>query len=795
MFASGHVLSGKFALEHPLAHGGMGSVWAGRHLALDTPVAIKFFAEALASSDAARLRFEREARAAARLRSPHVVQIIDFGLEAGAPYIVLELLDGEDLRARLDRVGLLSLRETAAIVSQVAQGLSLAHDAGLVHLDMKPSNVFLARIGEEEVVKLLEFGVARRLDPRVAGDTSVYMSPEQARGDSFDQRSDQWSLAVVAFEALTGARPFAGGDVIARICAGTLPVASDYAPDLPAAIDAFFSRALSRDPDGRFSTVRELADALARIAHDSGADVVRLPPSPASSGRPRPPATLGGGERFGRYMLYDEIGAGGMASVHIGRLLGPAGFGRTVAIKRMRGELVRDPELLAMFLDEARLAARIQHRNVVQVLDVVPAGHEVLLAMEYVKGDSLARLLRSRSAVPEAVVLALASDMLHGLHAAHEATAETGEHLSIVHRDVSPQNILVGADGVARVTDFGIAKAAVRVHSTRDGHLKGKLGYMAPEQVRRGRLDRRTDVFAASVVIWEMLTGERLFAGDNPGAILHQILHDAVPPPTSKVPSVSPAVSAIVMKGLERSPDARFATALEMATALEALGPARAADVASWVEATIGGVLRERAARVQAIESASVAAADAVGDDTDALSAAVAVPRPGPRAADVPTSPIPPHAAPQAESGSRAALGDLASVREIDATTRSTLAAEHARRSRRRSVIVVCGAVAAGAAVFLVWPHGGGIANQAASHAEGPASARVAPVPSPAEPPEEPSVAPLSASAIGASSPPGSPPRASPRALPRAKPRPSCDPPYVIDARGVRVYKRECLDR
>jgi len=303
---AGRVLGAKFLLEQPLARGGMGSVWVGRHLALETPVAIKLMDETLASSEAARIRFEREARAAARLRSPHVVQILDYGVDAGAPYIVLELLDGEDLRTRLQRVRRLSLRETSEIVSQLAKGLSLAHEAGIVHRDIKPSNVFIARIGPDEVVKLLDFGVAKHAAGRIAEDSTasgqvlgspMYMSPEQARGAAVDHRSDQWSLAVVAFEALTGHRPFGGenaGDVVARICADELPVATDYAPDLPPEIDVLFSRALCRSPDGRFSDARELADELLRIAAASqpaSERPLRASTPPASAARFREDAT------------------------------------------------------------------------------------------------------------------------------------------------------------------------------------------------------------------------------------------------------------------------------------------------------------------------------------------------------------------------------------------------------------------------------------------------------------------------------------------------------------------------
>jgi serine/threonine-protein kinase len=221
----------------------------------------------------------------------------------------------------------------------------------------------------------------------------------------------------------------------------------------------------------------------------------------------------------GRYVLHGEIASGGMATVHFGRLVGPAGFARPVAIKRLRPQFASDPEFVKMFLDEARLAARIAHPNVVPTLDVVDADDEVFLVMEYVQGVTLAQLARAAKRcglpIPPSIAVAIVVGILQGLHAAHVARDDLGERLDLVHRDVSPQNALVGADGVTRLLDFGIAKASGRLQTTRDGQLKGKLSYMAPEQVRNEPTTPRTDIYAASVVLWELLTGQRLFYADS----------------------------------------------------------------------------------------------------------------------------------------------------------------------------------------------------------------------------------------------------------------------------------------
>jgi len=312
---------------------------------------------------------------------------------------------------------------------------------------------------------------------------------------------------------------------------------------------------------------------------------------------------------LGRYALYEKIAAGGMASVHIGRLMGPVGFARTVAIKRMHPQFAEDPSFVSMFLDEARLAARIRHPNVVPTLDVVAMASELFLVMDFVQGESLARLMRAASdrdeRIPYEMVSTLMVGVLHGLHAAHEAKSDRGEPLGIVHRDVSPQNILVGVDGAPRVLDFGVAKAMGRLATTGQGQLKGKLGYMAPEQIR-GKVTRQTDVYAASIVMWEALTGTRLFTGDNEGELLHRVLEGTKVPPSAHAPGLPAALDQAVMRGLELNPAHRYATAREMARALEDAIPLVApSKIGEWVEATAHATITVRSDRVAAIESDS----------------------------------------------------------------------------------------------------------------------------------------------------------------------------------------------
>ena len=296
----GKVIAGKYRLVKPLASGGMGAVWVACHTSLDAEVAVKLMASALAEHTIAQARFEREAKAAARLKSPHVVQVQDFGIEDGTPYMVMELLHGEDLGTTLERQHRLSPARAAAVFAQACKGVRAAHDAGIVHRDIKPSNIFLAKMAGDEVVKILDFGIARAGEPDASGQktasgvligTPHFMSPEQARGAEAGPATDLWSLAVVLYLALSGKRPFDGdsmGEILASILRDQPPPLSAAAPGLPTSFDAFFAKALAREPTARFASATALSDAFAALVAEPNALTV----SDSSGGRAGTPASF-----------------------------------------------------------------------------------------------------------------------------------------------------------------------------------------------------------------------------------------------------------------------------------------------------------------------------------------------------------------------------------------------------------------------------------------------------------------------------------------------------------------------
>ena len=471
-----------------------------------------------------------------------------------------------------------------------------------------------------------------------------------------------------------------------------------------------------------------------------------------------------------------------MATVHFGRLLGPVGFRRTVAIKRLHAQFAGSQEFARMFVDEARLASRVRHPNVVSTLDVVSVTGELFLVMDYVPGETLARACTACGAdtyepVPPAIASAIVAGVLHGLAAAHDARSERGAPLGLVHRDVSPQNILVGEDGVARVLDFGIAKATGRLQVTREGQVKGKLAYMAPEQVTGKEVGQACDLYAASVVLWELLSGRRLFVADNEGALLERVLLGFVEPPSRYAPAVSAELDALVLRGVSTRPGLRFASATEMALALEACAaPASSSAVSAWLRRVAGDALATRASVVQAIE---IHPLDAIDNQT-------------------PSTKI---------GGYRAAGHAPLADHEVAELATSASAIPGLRRLRRPSAGRVGWIVAA---LALVLAFGQELRRFRGDTAGGPD----APPKPPAAPPivsarptdlaptprtNEGSLAASSAASAGSAPPTAS---AAPRAK-NSRPAPTairpkasgadCAVPYTVDSSGQKSYKRECL--
>ncbi len=313
--------------------------------------------------------------------------------------------------------------------------------------------------------------------------------------------------------------------------------------------------------------------------------------------------------KIGRCELFTEIAHGGMATIHLGRWIGAGGFVKTVAVKALHPQYARDQEFVKMFLDEARVVARIRHPNVMPTIDLVEEGGELFIVMEYIEGVTLSHLMKQmrkrKKGIPVNMALRVMTGVLYGLHAAHEAKDEHGESLCVIHRDVSPENILVGIDGYARLIDFGIASALGRHTKTVAGQVKGKLSYLTPEQVLGDSLNRQSDVFSAAGVLWSALAGRKLFKAKSVAEISMKILNEEIKAPSAMQPGLTKKYDSIVLRGLERNPQKRWATAERMAEALEALGGlASHRQVGEWVREVAADKLAQVDVVVKTVEQA-----------------------------------------------------------------------------------------------------------------------------------------------------------------------------------------------
>jgi len=447
---------------------------------------------------------------------------------------------------------------------------------------------------------------------------------------------------------------------------------------------------------------------------------------------------------LGRYELLGTLGTGGMATVHLARIAGEAGFQRLFAIKVLHAHLAGESGFISMFLDEARIAAMLHHPNIVPIIDLGnDDGGTPFVAMEYIEGCSLSALLkRHKNDRPPKLVAQITLDLLAGLDAAHTLADDSGQPLNVVHRDVSPQNVLVGIDGSARITDFGIARAEARINTTRPGQMKGKIAYMSPEQIRGGSIDRRTDLWAAGGMLWAMLTGRKLFVGANEAATMANILELEIPKPSTIGLKPPAAFDAVCARALERDPEKRFASAQEFEDALREAamtigGPASRRELKEWVASSFR---EELAARREAIKSAASSRASRMMPVTE-------LPSLTPSAASLDSSPRIP-------TGVDTMVDDHVSI----SITRSA--------PRGRRIALIAGIPLLAVAAVVLWMSRSGSSEPARSAPQAPVAAPMpAAPPVPAAPPSvQAAPPPVQAAPTAAPAPPAAQPAPPPPA-------------------------------
>lgn len=610
---------GHFTIKRKLGEGKLGTVYLAEHDVMHKKVAIKILLPQWTQSTGVLQRFRNEAIAMASLQHPNIVDVIDCGqLASGAWYILMEYLEGSSLSQFCAMRGPLSVYVALQILCQVAAALEAAHKHKIVHRGLKPENIFLiTKKANPYFVKVLDWGIAKLGEPvdndalsmdLLAGGPA-YMAPEQLLDlRSVDRRTDVFALGAIAYWLLTGWLPFQRLDRPHEFA--TLDFAAihelqmreaptplrQHVASIGERIEGVLLAALHRDPARRPRTARQFILLLATaIPGDGfnrpGVDIVKAYAEELleignleetlRAVKPREKRVSS------RYRLGDKLGAGGMAEVFRATQTGAEGFTRQVAVKRVLPGLSSTPQFASMFVQEAKLASLLDHPNIVSVLDFDRDEEgRLFLAMEYIEGCDLATLART-GRLPISLVIYLVGEVLSGLGYAHNLPLGDGP-CGLIHRDVSPHNVLVSWEGAVKVSDFGIAKARHASVATASEIIKGKPQYMSPEQARGEALDGRSDLFAIGVMLWELLTGKHLFEGTTQEA-LAQIFFQEIPPPSTVAFGVPHDLDVVTMQLLTRDKEARYATAEQ---AIEDL--ARCADAPRNGRAELARLLAER---------------------------------------------------------------------------------------------------------------------------------------------------------------------------------------------------------
>ena len=499
-----------YRILEKLGEGGMGVVYKAEDVKLGREVALKFLSSERPASPQDQARFLREARAAAALDHPNICPVYEIGEAEGQVFIAMACVEGNTLKDRIAK-GALDLSEVLDIAAQIADGLAAAHEKGIVHRDIKPTNLMVSPEGR---VKIMDFGLARLAEatrltkPGATVGTIAYMSPEQARAQDVDHRADIWAVGVVLYEMATGQRPFQGTDtqaVVYSILNDRPPPLASLLPDTPAELEELLSCCLAKEADDRFQTAGELAAALRGIKVTQPHRAPGVSPDAVTIAAGTPPSSDLPREIAG-YKILQRLGEGGMGMVYLAEQQRPVR--RKVALKVIK--LGMDTkEVIARFESERQALALMSHPNIARIFDAGSTEEgRPYFAMEYVPGESITEYCdKHRLSIRER--LALFIEVCRAIHHAHQK--------AIIHRDIKPSNILVMVQDdrpVPKVIDFGVAKATTqhlteRTVFTEFGELVGTPEYMSPEQLEMTGLDvdTTTDVYSLGVLLYELLVG------------------------------------------------------------------------------------------------------------------------------------------------------------------------------------------------------------------------------------------------------------------------------------------------
>jgi serine/threonine protein kinase/tetratricopeptide (TPR) repeat protein len=566
----GTVLGERYEILKRLGEGGMGAVYKARDRELDRLLALKVIRPELAGHPDILRRFKQELILARQVTHKNVIRIFDLGMAGGCKFITMDYIDGRDLKSILVERGKLAPEEAVPIVQQICRGLEAAHTEGVVHRDLKPQNIMVDASGR---VWVMDFGLARSME--MAGMTRTgalmgtpdYMSPEQARAEKVDARSDLFSLGIIFYEMLTGVLPFQADTMMAtllkRVQEKTVPPnAVDSA--IPRRLSDVVMKCLEADRAKRYQTTGEI---LADLAGD--APPLSMSGSTSASVAQTSPVSLAAmepGAQFGpRYRIESVIGEGGMGKVYKAH---DNDLDRTVALKLVRQELANNAESMQRFKQELLLASRISHKNILRIHDLGDVGGVKFISMAYVQGRDLHDVIAECGRLPVDRAVHIAKQLAGALEAAH---AE-----GVVHRDLKPRNVLVDQADQVYVSDFGLAKSLESVSATamtRTGEVLGTPRYMSPEQAESKPVDHRSDIYSFGVMLYEMVTGDAPFAGESMLQVMYQHVSQKPKNPKEANPELPGYLAQIILRCLEKDPALRYQSAREILHDLESATP------------------------------------------------------------------------------------------------------------------------------------------------------------------------------------------------------------------------------
>jgi len=560
-----------------IGRGGMGAVYRARHVYLDEERAIKVIQARLTSDQEFVDRFIREAKILTRLNNPHVVQLYEFGTldEEGTFFMVLEFIRGESLLQRVRKMGRIPVEDAVRIIREAAQGLSSAHQKGIVHRDISPDNLLLVRDDSgREITKVIDFGIAKPLLEGSRHHTMTnmfigkpeYCSPEQCglleEGEEIDRRADIYSLGITFYYTLAGKLPFYAvtpqAYLVKHLNEAPKPLTAHLSSaECPPGLNDVLMKMLAKKRDDRYASLEDFVADLERIelpdeTRTEAVSGVSVAPPPVQQMRP--------GEVFAkRYRIQRKLGEGGMGAVYKAT---DTILNIPVALKIMSPRIIHDEGTLERFKREVILARKVAHPNACRVFDIGDHAGIHYVSMEYLDGLPLSELLRTHGRLPPERCISIIKQVLKALEEAHR--------VGVVHRDLKPANIMVLKDDHSSIMDFGISISSDVHRVTRTGQIVGTPHYMAPEQFESASIDRRADLYAVGVMMYQMLTGRLPFEGHSPIAVIYAHLKSTPQRPSEITPDLPEEIERIILRAMEKDAEKRFQSAAEFLKALEA---------------------------------------------------------------------------------------------------------------------------------------------------------------------------------------------------------------------------------